>query len=373
MSVYRPKKSPYFQFDFEIGGHRFHGTTKKTSRREAEQVADEARETAKVKVKAIRAERNGPLTLDTAAGRYWSECGRHRSNADDLERDIARLIKYFGGSSLMAEITDDDVAKLVAWRRGHHKWNRKAAPLLQPATVNRSTTEVLQRIFTRARKAWRQTFATEPNWGQHLLPEPVERIRELRADEDAALHEVIDPEYEVLRQFSLVSGLRMAESLLRWTQVDFAARIIIRPGKGNRPIRLPMTEAMRAILLTRSGHDAEFVFTYVARRVKGRRVKGRRYPITQSGLKTHWRRRKAKAGVIDYRWHDNRHTFATELLRTTGNLKLVQRGLNHAKIETTAKYAHVMDDELRAGMEAADKRRDEKSRNKPRTTKQGAA
>lgn len=56
----------------------------------------------------------------------------------------------------------------------------------------------------------------------------------------------------------------------------------------------------------------------------------------------------------DYRWHDNRHTFATVLLRATRNLRLVQKALDHADIETTIKYAHVLDEEIRAGMEAAD-------------------
>ena len=35
MSVYRDKRSPYYQFDFQIDGHRFHGSTKCTSRKDA--------------------------------------------------------------------------------------------------------------------------------------------------------------------------------------------------------------------------------------------------------------------------------------------------------------------------------------------------
>lgn len=58
----------------------------------------------------------------------------------------------------------------------------------------------------------------------------------------------------------------------------------------------------------------------------------------------------SKAGVIDYRFHDNRHTAVTRLLRATGNLRLVQRLLGHSNIETTTKYAHVTDGDLAAGM-----------------------
>ena len=41
----------------------------------------------------------------------------------------------------------------------------------------------------------------------------------------------------------------------------------------------------------------------------------------------------------------------------TKNLKLVQRTLNHADIKITTKYAHVVDDEVAAGLEAMQKSR----------------
>ena len=35
----------------------------------------------------------------------------------------------------------------------------------------------------------------------------------------------------------------------------------------------------------------------------------------------------------------------------TGNLKLVQKALNHKDIKTTMRYAHVLDEEIAEGME----------------------
>ena len=58
-------------------------------------------------------------------------------------------------------------------------------------------------------------------------------------------------------------------------------------------------------------------------------MKGRRYPITLAGLRAHWHRLRKVAGVTDFRFHDFRHDVATKALRVTGNLKLVQRMLNH--------------------------------------------
>ncbi len=57
------------------------------------------------------------------------------------------------------------------------------------------------------------------------------------------------------------------------------------------------------------------------------------------------------------RFHDLRHDFGTKLLRETGNLKLVQKAMNHATITTTTRYAHVLDDEVADAMERVSKLR----------------
>ncbi|MDP2359726.1 MAG: tyrosine-type recombinase/integrase [bacterium] len=49
--------------------------------------------------------------------------------------------------------------------------------------------------------------------------------------------------------------------------------------------------------------------------------------------------------------HALRHTFATSLLKKTGNLRLVQLALDHESPKTTAIYAHVADEELRSAIE----------------------
>jgi integrase len=87
------------------------------------------------------------------------------------------------------------------------------------------------------------------------------------------------------------------------------------------------------------------------------RLKGDRFPLTYSGLKSFWRRLRKRAGVTGFRFHDFRHDLATKLLRETGNLKLVQRALNHANIKTTTRYAHVLDEEVADALESVAKSR----------------
>ncbi|MDO9532807.1 MAG: tyrosine-type recombinase/integrase [Deltaproteobacteria bacterium] len=44
--------------------------------------------------------------------------------------------------------------------------------------------------------------------------------------------------------------------------------------------------------------------------------------------------------------HLLRHTFATDLLRKTKNLRLVQKAMGHTDISTTQIFTHIIDDEL---------------------------
>lgn len=91
------------------------------------------------------------------------------------------------------------------------------------------------------------------------------------------------------------------------------------------------------------------LFTYEA--LRGR-DKGERRPITYEGLKTVFTR-DVKPAVPGYRFHDNRHTAATRVLRVSGNLKIAKELLRHSSITTTAKYAHVMQSDVMEAMEKA--------------------
>jgi integrase len=363
VSVYKHKDSPFYHFDFEYKRRRFHGSTECTNKRDAEAFERTERDRAKQQVK--RAVSPVSTKFDDVAGRYWNEIGQHHAGADTTWRDIERLIGYFGATKLLTEILDDDVTKLVAWRRGHRvtrhgkgKKNAATAPFIAPATVNRSTTEVLKKLFTRA-KAWGIRFDQEPDWKKHWLKEPQERVRELHGGEADQLDEATRDDYRPIMEFTGASGLRMNECLLQWSEVNWDARKIEKQGKGGKRVSVPITDTIREILWPLRGHHDTMVFTYIAKRTRKKQklVKGKRYAITYSGLKSAWKRIRAAAKVTDFRFHDYRHDFATKLLRETRNLKLVQKALNHADIKTTTKYAHVVDDEVAAGLDAMQKSR----------------
>jgi integrase len=353
MSVYKPAGTPFYHFDFQWRGARFHGSTKRTDRREAQAVEKAERE----RVKHVAPVTSAGMTIDAAAGRYWHEVGQHHAGAQNTERDLARLIEYFGTARPIDTITGDDVAKLVAWRRGHKITN--TGRLVAAGTVNR-TSKLLRRLFSYAKEVWGVRFGREPIWRKHMLKEPDERVRELHEDEAERLDAAMRDDYEPLFNFVRATGQRKSECyLLRWADVDWHTRQIKRRGKGGRDITVPITDEISEILWPLRSHHPDRVFTYVAKRTERARglVKGQRYVITRNGLNTCWRSIRAAADVTDFRFHDFRHDLATKLLRDTGNLKLVQKALNHASIKTTARYAHVLDEDVAVALDRVQKSR----------------
>lgn len=371
MSVYKPKGREHYVVDFQLGSRRFCISTDATQKRAAEQIEIAERQRArrslaeeKARAAAFRGE--APLTLRPAVDRYMVEAGDHTAGAATTATDFERAISFLGSDRRLDEIGDSVLAELIAWRRGQTVKGRTklkagtAAPLVSAATVNRSTVDLLRKLFSHARRKWKIALPGEPDWKEHRLEERGELVREIKAGaQEADIGAALPSGYRDLWRFALASGLRLAECFLRWEQIDWEAGTITVVQKGQRDHTIPLTREMRAILGACRGHHATWVFCYVSRRtrIRGRLIweRGKRYPVTYSGMKSEWRRKVKTDLDLDLRFHDTRHTRATRLLRKTGNLKAVQRLLGHADIDTTARYyAHVTLEDVREALERDD-------------------
>ncbi len=375
MSVFRVKNSPYFQFDFQIKGHRFYGSTESKNEREAKEVEKAKRaEAARLVIDSIATGRK-PMTVAVACDRWWDQVGKHGSDPD-LERALNWLADHLGPQVALHDINDDMVSSAVEARRKcvmRAGVDDKGKQLYRPIgnrTVNKTVTSLLRRVMRKARKAWSVTILKEPDWKEHFLTERKRPVREITAEEDVALDNIESIEYAQLREFAEIMGLRRKELLLTWPQVDFNEKVIRIIGKGDVPATLPLTRRAFEILWGLRGNDKLHVFTFVAQRTRrcpktGQDfVKGKRYPMTYYGIGTNRRRKWPKAGV-DARLHDTRHTTGQRTLRATGNLKLVQTLLRHTEIGTTAEfYTDTTMNDLRAGMESVESQKKSQTKTK---------
>lgn len=351
--IYLDTKTGIYQYDFRVRGHRFRGSTEKTERRDAEKFVRSKRKEAE----AIASEDAGdkPMTFVVASSRWYAEKGGKRKRSTEIDRYLEWLQAKIGNSTLVAKIDNNTIARLVLQRQAEGVSN---------STVNRTVLEPLRAILRRA-SLWGQTIA-RIEWKELLLDEPKERVRELSDTEEDKLFANVRPGYRAVIRFAVLSALRRHELLaMEWEHIDWGARRLNLIGKGEVvgfiPLSTEMERVLRSVIPEGETSPIGPVWLYrPARHEEGADNLTPR-PITHEGLKTEFRRARKNAGMkssredplMGYRFHDNRHTGITRLVRDSGNLKLGQKLGRHASIATTMKYAHATEDDLRKALDAA--------------------
>ena len=154
------------------------------------------------------------------------------------------------------------------------------------------------------------------------------------------------------------SGLRLAEvCALRWVDLDFAQGLVSVLGKGSKQRVVPVgSHALKALAewrlaLHRNVRDTQFVFP-------GRNDKS----ITSRAIQLRLRQLAQRQGVFK-RVHPHllRHSFASHMLESSGDLRAVQELLGHADIATTQIYTHLDFQHLAKVYDAAHPRAKRKS------------
>lgn len=140
----------------------------------------------------------------------------------------------------------------------------------------------------------------------------------------------------------LEAGRRVGEVVaLRPEHLDMSTcKLTIRDGKGSKDRTLWINADLRVEIGAWLERRPESPYLFPTR--DGNRVQTRY-------MRSMVKRLARKADVDEWKRvspHTLRHTFATELLRETTNLRLVQKALGHADISTTQIYTHIVDEEL---------------------------
>lgn len=357
MSVWKPQNSPFWHMDFKVGRKRIHGTTKCKSKKDALAFARRRRaeENRKLVLQGGKVARD--MTLGEAFDRYMNLKGKFTSAADDVERELNWILDHAGDDLLVTNFDDLVLEELVAKKRDLTRSWAKDNKKLSPMTVNQNLTCLIKRVFNRVKKTWKIPLPDEPDYEAHMLKE-TQRVRELSLDEEERLiGAALNSGYDELMQFMLASGLRKADALVRWEQVDEHARVIRVMQKGNRPHEVRITPVIQRLLDRARGKDEEFVWTYQRVR-KTNRYPGDEVailPITYAGFGSAFKWIAKKARVKDCRIHDLRKTAGSRFYRVTGDIVAVQIFLGHSNITITRKhYMHVVPLDIVKRLEACE-------------------
>lgn len=248
-----------------------------------------------------------------------------------------------------------DLARIAQWleREGRGPWERVDQDTVRRYSAARhrsgASGRTLQRELSALRSLYRYLLREgrighNPAVGVRAPKAPRKLPATLEADQLCALLDQAEDEPLALRDQAMIelfysSGLRLAELVgANLRDLDLADGVLTVTGKGAKTRRVPVgsaaREAIRRWLAVRPmliGPEEPALFVSSrARRIHPRTVQLR---LAQWGL-THG----APRGVHP---HLLRHSFASHLLESSGDLRGVQELLGHSDISTTQIYTHL--------------------------------
>lgn len=242
--------------------------------------------------------------------RSWQTTDRHY---------LKRLVPFFGEKYLY-EINPMMIERFKAERKAE----------VSVASVNRELA-LLKCMFNKAID-WNMTkenpvrkvkLFKENNWRTRYL-EKEELVRLLR-NSSFILRAIIT--------VAVNTGMRKGEIMwLKWSNVDIGrSYITLHQTKNGEKRFVPMNKAVRETLIAVRKHPES---AYIFAGKDGEPFNFRKSFETAIG----------KSGILSFRFHDLRHTFASHLVMAGVDLNTVRELLGHKSIAMTQRYSHLSPD-----------------------------
>ena len=249
-------------------------------------------------------------------------------------RDLDQLLKYLQteGIDQPQQVTQHHVRAFIAQR---HRQGLGGKSLQRLLSAVRSLYRWLLRegiakhnpaTPVRAPKSPRHLPAT-------LDADSIAQLLDIPCDTPLAIRD------KAIMELFYSSGLRLSElASLHWDQIDLPSGMVTVTGKGNRSRMVPVGRIAAEALLEWRKARVQFA-SYEEPHVF---VSQRGNPIAVRTIQTrirHW----AKHQGVPQNIHPHllRHSFASHMLESSGDLRAVQELLGHADISTTQIYTHL--------------------------------
>jgi integrase/recombinase XerC len=278
-----------------------------------------------------------PILNDSVA-RYISLLKKERrlsvNTVKAYQRDLNRLLAFL------------DARKITRWSDIDNKCARAYPASLYKSGIAGTS---IQRMLSACRSFFEYLLknsevSLNPFEGvaaprsRRKLPETlsVDELSELLSRHDGSTMAVRD---QAMLELFYTSGMRLSElAALDFDTPDFEAGEISVIGKGNKQRIVPVGSKARGALREWLGRRNELALEtetalFVNNRGSRISVRGIQYRLNQ------W----AKASGLGRRLHPHmlRHSFASHVLESSGDLRAVQEMLGHSDISTTQIYTHL--------------------------------
>jgi integrase len=208
-------------------------------------------------------------------------------------------------------------------------------------TINREHA-LLKHMFTKAmdweivqgNPAKRIRLAKEKPRSRYLTREEIHCLIEATESSKA-------PHLRPIVIMALNTGMRIGEILnLKWDDVDFNRRVIqVQQTKNDQPREVPMTDWLFETLW--DWRKKSLDFPYVFSNISGK-------PITT--VRTSFAVALKKAGIKDFRFHDLRHTAASQMYMSGLDIKSIKEICGWKTLSMVDRYSHLTTEHKRRVM-----------------------
>lgn len=261
---------------------------------------------------------------------------------------IKILKRWFGGKDLH-EITPLMVNNFKIERARETKKSKLEngkKQFISPATVNRALA-CLKCMFNKA-KEWGMFNLENPVKKVKLFKENNQRLRFLEKDEVDTLLNNCCEHLKSIVVVALNTGMRKSEILrLRWQDIDIERGIIhLLETKNGEKREVPMNEVVQKTIIGVLKHlDSQYIFC---------NKEGKPYGEVKTSFFTACK----KSGIVNFRFHDLRHTFASQLVMSGVDLNTVRELLGHKSLKMTLRYSHLSQDHKKRAVDILGKQMD---------------
>ncbi|MBK0031749.1 site-specific integrase [Erwinia sp. S43] len=227
---------------------------------------------------------------------------------------------------LISSITSEDITNNLPT---HGLLSRKR---LANATKNRYRALIMRGFSLAYRNGWIDKIPYSRS-----LREPKVRVRWIYKNEARSLIDNLEHEWmKQLCSFALLTGARLREMLsLTWKNVDLSRRVAVVTAdraKSGRARPLPLNDEAVA-LIRKISRKKEFLFSSDG---------------TMQGdfNRTDFKRSLSLSGIVDFRFHDLRHTWASWHAQNGTPLMVLKEMGGWETLEMVNKYAHLSGEHL---------------------------
>jgi integrase len=266
---------------------------------------------------------------------------------------VAAVVREFGD----VKLNNVNLAMIEGWQSRMLSLDRPPAkiggekrPPLKPASVNKYLGAFKHMLSKAVDWDMMPEDAAKKIKRVKVIPENNKRLRYLSFEECERLIQASDKHLKPIVIFALNTGCRRGEILgLTWDRADIKHGFILlddtKSGKRREiPINNTVRESLKGIVRRL---DSPFVFVNPSVDDKGKLKNGGRYLNLKKSFSTACR----KAKIVDFHFHDLRHTFASQLVMNGVDIVTVSKLLGHSTLTMTLRYAHLAPDHLKSAVD----------------------